>query len=54
MTSALVLLGSGYTLTRLAVAEARAGRDVLAATRDATPPRRAGARGGRAPRWTTR
>lgn len=35
MTPPLVLLGSGYTLTRLAVAEARAGRDVLAATRDA-------------------
>ncbi|MCY1014435.1 GNAT family N-acetyltransferase [Pyxidicoccus sp. MSG2] len=34
MTPPLVLLGSGYTLTRLAVAEARAGRDVLAATRD--------------------
>ncbi|MFP2931984.1 GNAT family N-acetyltransferase [Pyxidicoccus sp. 3LG] len=34
MTAPLVLLGSGYTLTRLAVAEARAGRDVLAATRD--------------------
>ncbi|AEI66666.1 GNAT family N-acetyltransferase [Corallococcus macrosporus] len=40
MTPPLVLLGSGYTLTRLAVAEARAGRDVLAATRDAA--RRAG------------
>jgi len=36
MTPPLVLLGSGYTLTRFAVAEARAGRDVLAATRDAT------------------
>lgn len=36
MTPPLVLLGSGYTLTRLAVAEARAGRDVLAATRDAS------------------
>ncbi|QSQ27022.1 GNAT family N-acetyltransferase [Pyxidicoccus parkwayensis] len=35
MTPPLVLLGSGYTLTRLGVAEARAGRDVLAATRDA-------------------
>lgn len=35
MTHPLVLLGSGYTLTRLAVAEARTGRDVLAATRDA-------------------
>ncbi|WP_164016283.1 GNAT family N-acetyltransferase [Pyxidicoccus trucidator] len=35
MTAPLVLLGCGYTLTRLAVAEARAGRDVLAATRDA-------------------
>jgi nucleoside-diphosphate-sugar epimerase/ribosomal protein S18 acetylase RimI-like enzyme len=35
MTPPLVLLGSGYTLTRLAVAEARAGRDVLAVTRDA-------------------
>ncbi|WNZ65221.1 hypothetical protein QEG98_17265 [Myxococcus sp. MxC21-1] len=35
MMPPLVLLGSGYTLTRLAVAEARAGRDVLAATRDA-------------------
>lgn len=35
MTPPLVVLGSGYTLTRLAVAEARAGRDVLAATRDA-------------------
>jgi ribosomal protein S18 acetylase RimI-like enzyme len=34
MTPPLVILGSGYTLTRLAVAEARAGRDVLAATRD--------------------
>jgi nucleoside-diphosphate-sugar epimerase/RimJ/RimL family protein N-acetyltransferase len=34
MTPPLVLLGSGYTLTRLAVAEARAGREVLAATRD--------------------
>ena len=36
MTAPLVLLGSGYTLTRLAVAEARTGRDVLAATRDAS------------------
>ncbi|WP_426751608.1 GNAT family N-acetyltransferase [Myxococcus sp. Y35] len=36
MTPPLVLLGSGYTLTRFAVAEARAGRDVRAATRDAT------------------
>lgn len=35
MSPPLVLLGAGYTLTRLAVAEARAGRDVLAATRDA-------------------
>ncbi|GHG91125.1 GNAT family N-acetyltransferase [Comamonas sp. JC664] len=35
MTPPLVLLGSGYTLTRFAVAEARAGREVLAATRDA-------------------
>ncbi|NMO17757.1 GNAT family N-acetyltransferase [Pyxidicoccus fallax] len=35
MIPPLVLLGSGYTLTRLAVAEARVGRDVLAATRDA-------------------
>jgi nucleoside-diphosphate-sugar epimerase/GNAT superfamily N-acetyltransferase len=35
MTPPLIVLGSGYTLTRLAVAEARAGRDVLAATRDA-------------------
>ncbi|WP_338865805.1 GNAT family N-acetyltransferase [Myxococcus stipitatus] len=35
MTASLVLLGSGYTLTRLAVAQAQAGRDVLAATRDA-------------------
>ncbi|MBZ4416424.1 GNAT family N-acetyltransferase [Myxococcus sp. RHSTA-1-4] len=47
MTPPLVLLGSGYTLTRLAVAEARAGRDVLAATRDSARRReleRAGAR----------
>ncbi|XXF80847.1 NAD-dependent epimerase/dehydratase family protein [Myxococcaceae bacterium GXIMD 01537] len=35
MNPPLVLLGSGYTLTRLALAEARAGRTVLAATRDA-------------------
>jgi nucleoside-diphosphate-sugar epimerase/ribosomal protein S18 acetylase RimI-like enzyme len=35
MAPPLVLLGCGYTLTRLAVAEARAGRDVLAVTRDA-------------------
>ncbi|NTX07977.1 MULTISPECIES: GNAT family N-acetyltransferase [unclassified Myxococcus] len=34
MTPSLVFLGSGYTLTRLAVAQAQAGRDVLAATRD--------------------
>ncbi|MCP3143310.1 GNAT family N-acetyltransferase [Pyxidicoccus xibeiensis] len=34
MSVSLVLLGAGYTLTRLAVAEARAGREVLAATRD--------------------
>lgn len=34
MTTPLVLLGSGYTLTRLALLEARAGREVLAATRD--------------------
>ncbi|MCP3103354.1 GNAT family N-acetyltransferase [Myxococcus sp. K15C18031901] len=34
MAPPLLLLGSGYTLTRLAVDEARAGRDVLAATRD--------------------
>ncbi|MBJ6763878.1 NAD-dependent epimerase/dehydratase family protein [Myxococcaceae bacterium JPH2] len=39
MSPPLVLLGSGYTLTRLAVAEASAGREVLAATRD--PDRRA-------------
>lgn len=39
MTVPLVLLGSGYTLTRLALSEARAGRDVWAATRD--PERRA-------------
>lgn len=39
MAPPLVLLGSGYTLTRLAVTEARAGRDVVAATRD--PSRRA-------------
>ncbi len=39
MTAPLVLLGSGYTLTRLALAEARAGRDVWAATR--SPERRA-------------
>lgn len=35
MTAPLVLLGSGYTLTRLALAEARAERTVFAATRDA-------------------
>lgn len=34
MTAPLVLLGSGYTLTRLALVEARAGREVWAATRD--------------------
>jgi nucleoside-diphosphate-sugar epimerase len=39
MTVPLVLLGSGYTLTRLALQEAGAGRTVLAATRD--PERRA-------------
>ncbi|WP_223645181.1 NAD-dependent epimerase/dehydratase family protein [Corallococcus sp. EGB] len=36
MTAPLLLLGCGYTLTRLAVAEARAGREVLATTRDAS------------------
>ncbi|AFE04947.1 hypothetical protein COCOR_02964 [Corallococcus coralloides DSM 2259] len=35
MTAPLLLLGCGYTLTRFAVAEARAGREVLATTRDA-------------------
>lgn len=39
MAPALVLLGCGYTLTRLALAEAGRGRRVLAATRD--PARRA-------------
>ncbi|WP_236069461.1 Rossmann-fold NAD(P)-binding domain-containing protein [Citreicoccus inhibens] len=34
MSPPLVLLGSGYTLTRLAVAAAAAGREVHAATRD--------------------
>ncbi|MCP3059920.1 GNAT family N-acetyltransferase [Myxococcus sp. K38C18041901] len=34
MTPPLVLLGSGYTLTRLAVGQAQAGREVLATTRD--------------------
>ncbi|RKH60891.1 NAD-dependent epimerase/dehydratase family protein [Corallococcus aberystwythensis] len=36
MTAPLILLGCGYTLTRFAVAEARAGREVLATTRDAS------------------
>jgi nucleoside-diphosphate-sugar epimerase len=34
MAPPLVLLGSGYTLTRLALAQVREGRTVLAATRD--------------------
>lgn len=34
MAPPLVLLGSGYTLTRLALSQARAGRTVIAATRD--------------------
>jgi nucleoside-diphosphate-sugar epimerase len=34
MTAPLVLLGCGYTLTRLALREAAAGRTVLATTRD--------------------
>ena len=34
MAPPLVLLGSGYTLTRLALAQAREGRTVIAATRD--------------------
>jgi uncharacterized protein YbjT (DUF2867 family) len=34
MTAPLVLLGSGYTLTRLALREAAKGREVLAVTRD--------------------
>ena len=33
MTAALILLGSGYTLTRLALREAQSGRAVLASTR---------------------
>jgi nucleoside-diphosphate-sugar epimerase len=36
MTAPLILLGCGYTLTRFAVEEARAGREVLATTRDAS------------------
>src|SRR5512140_3535071 len=36
MAPPLVLLGSGYTLTRLALAQAREGRTVIAATRDAS------------------
>ncbi len=35
MSPPLVLLGSGYTLTRLALARVREGRQVVAATRDA-------------------
>jgi nucleoside-diphosphate-sugar epimerase len=35
MTAPLILLGSGYTLTRLALREAAEGRAVLATTRDA-------------------
>ncbi|HYH98321.1 hypothetical protein [Hyalangium sp.] len=35
MAPPLVLLGSGYTLTRLALSQAREGRTVIAATRDA-------------------
>ncbi|PTL79264.1 GNAT family N-acetyltransferase [Vitiosangium sp. GDMCC 1.1324] len=34
MTPSLILLGTGYTLTRLAMVEARSGREVLAVTRD--------------------
>jgi nucleoside-diphosphate-sugar epimerase len=34
MAPPLVLLGSGYTLTRLALAQARQGRTVIAATRE--------------------
>lgn len=34
MAPPLVLLGSGYTLTRLALAQAREGRSVIAATRE--------------------
>jgi nucleoside-diphosphate-sugar epimerase len=36
MAPPLVLLGSGYTLTRLALAQVRQGRTVIAATRDAS------------------
>jgi len=36
MAPPLVLLGSGYTLTRLALAQAREGRVVIAATREAS------------------
>jgi nucleoside-diphosphate-sugar epimerase len=36
MAPPLVLLGSGYTLTRLALAQAREGRTVIAATREAS------------------
>jgi nucleoside-diphosphate-sugar epimerase len=36
MAPPLVLLGSGYTLTRLAQAQAREGRTVIAATREAS------------------
>lgn len=36
MAPPLVLLGSGYTLTRLALAQARVGRTVIAATREAS------------------
>ncbi|WP_224249129.1 NAD-dependent epimerase/dehydratase family protein [Hyalangium gracile] len=36
MAPPLVLLGSGYTLTRLALLEAREGRTVIASTRDAS------------------